>query len=117
MNQKPFILKRNDTLPALSINVKTRNCINAVIPFNLSGVTGCTFSMSDDCGNLKISSSSAQVVNATAGTIQYTWIEGDTDISGKYSGEFEMFFSGGQKMSVPNLGGIEIFIDEDINKY
>ncbi len=117
MNQQPFIIKRNDTLPALSINIKTRNCINAVVPFSLSAVTGCTFSMSDDCGNLKISSSAAQITNASAGTIQYTWIEGDTNESGKYKGEFELFFSSGAKMSIPSLGGIDVFIDNDINKY
>lgn len=116
MNQaKPFLIKRNDTLPALVINVKTRGEFNQIIPYNLSGVTACTFSMGDDSGNLKISSATAQITSYTGGTLQYTWQNGDTDESGKYNGEFEMFFSGGQKLSVPILGYIEITILKDIN--
>lgn len=115
MNQKPFIIKRNDTLPDLQINIKTRNCINAIIPFDLSNVTGCTFSMIDECGSVVIASNAAQVVNASAGTVQYTWLEGDTSVSGKFQGEFELFFDDGKKISIPSLGGIEIFIDQDIN--
>jgi hypothetical protein len=36
-------------------------------------------------------------------------------MSGKFQGEFELFFDDGKKISVPSLGGIEIFIDQDIN--
>jgi hypothetical protein len=115
MNQKPFIMKRNDTLPNLQISIRTRNCVNAVVPFDLSNVTGCTFSMADDCGNLTISSNDAQIVSASGGTIQYVWLDGDTVNGGKYQGEFELFFNDGKKISVPNIGGIDIFIDQDIN--
>lgn len=117
MNQKPFIIKRNDTLPNLQIKIKTRNCINAVVPFDLSGITSCTFSMVDSCGNLVISSNEASVISESEGIVQYNWQEGDTMISGKFSGEFELFFPDGKKISVPNIGGIEIFIDQDINSY
>lgn len=115
MNKKQFIIKRNDTLPSLQIKIKARNCINALVPFNLSGVTACTFSMMDDCGSLIIASNEAEIIDVEKGTIQYTWLEGDTSMSGRFTGEFELFFDGGKKISVPNLGGIEIFIDQDIN--
>lgn len=114
-NIKPFIIKRNDTLPALSLTIKTRGCLDQVIPFSLSGVSACTFSMSDDCGNLKISSAPAQITSASAGTIQYSWIAEDTNTEGKYLGEFELFFSGGSKMSIPILGAIDIQIIKDLN--
>lgn len=117
MNQKPFIIKRNDTLPNLQIKIKTRNCMNALVPFNLSGITGCTFSMMDDCGNLIIASNTALISSESEGIIQYNWQEGDTMNSGKYQGEFELYFPDGKKLSVPNIGGIEIFIDQDINSY
>ena len=115
MNQKPFIIKRNDTLPELSINIKTRNCINAIIPFDLSNVSGCTFSMADECGNIVIASNAAQITSASGGTVQYNWQNGDTSVSGKFQGEFELFFNDGKKISIPNLGAIEIFISEDVN--
>jgi hypothetical protein len=112
---KPFIIKRNDTFPTLSLNIKTRGDLNQVIPYNLSAVTACTFSMSDSYGNLKVSSAQATVLVASAGTIQYAWTTEDTDTSDKYNGEFELLFTGGNVMSIPNLGYINIEIIDDIN--
>jgi len=114
-NAKPFIIKRNDTLPALMISIKSRGDLNEVIPFSLTGVSACTFSMTDSCGNLKISSSSADIIIASAGTMQYSWSAEDTDTEGKFNGEFELYFNGGAKMSVPTLGAIDISIIKDIN--
>lgn len=115
--EKGFVIKQYDTLPALSVRLKTRGCLNEVIPFCLSGVSAVTFSMVDNCGNLAVSSSAAQITSSTGGTIQYNWIDGDTVESGKYKGEFEMFFNGGKKMTVPTIGGLDIQIIEDINKF
>jgi len=114
-NIKTFQLKQNDTLPALEINVKTRGCLDSVIAFNLSAVTACTFSMADDCGNLKISSMSAFITSYSGGCIQYDWVTGDTDTAGKYRAEFELFFSDGKKLTVPTLGVIEVNILKDVN--
>lgn len=115
MKNDVFVIKQNDTLPALSINIKSRGYINEIIPFDLANVTGVTFSMSDNCNNLKIFSSTAQIVSASGGTIQYNWLNGDTDTDGSYTGEFELFFNDGKKLSVPTLGGIEIKVVKDIN--
>jgi len=112
---KPFIIKRNDTFPTLTITVKTRGEFNQVIPYNLSAVTACTFSMADSSGNLKVSSASSTIVSASAGTIQYAWTVEDTDSSGKYNGEFELLFTGGNIMSLPNLGYINVEVIDDIN--
>lgn len=114
-NYKTFQIKQNDTLPALQINVKSRGCLDNIIPFSLTGVTACTFSMADDCGSLKISSAAASIVTASAGTIQYEWTTDDTDTAGKFKAEFELFFSDGKKMTVPTLGTIDINILKDIN--
>jgi len=114
-NVRPFVIKRNDTLPSLSIKVLARGEFNQVIPFDLSQVTGCTFSMSDNFGNLKISDSPAQITSASGGTIQYDWNAQDTDTEGEYRGEFELLFGSGQKMTVPTPGFINIHIVSDIN--
>ncbi len=111
----PFIIKRNDTLPTLTIDIKTRGEFNQIIAYNLSAVTSCTFSMTDDYGSLKISSYSGNILSNSAGTIQYIWRDGDTDTSGKYKGEFELNFVDGKKMSIPNLGYINIEVIDDIN--
>lgn len=110
-----FFIKRNDTLPAIIINIKARGCLDQVIPFNLSAVTAVTFSMADESNNLKISSSPAQINSYSGGTLQYNWSSGDTDTEGRYKGEFELLFSGGDKMSVPTKGNINIEILKDIN--
>lgn len=115
-NIKPFVIKRHDTLPVISVNIRTRGYVNELIPYSLTGVTACTFSMSDEYGNLKISSASANILVPSAGTIQYSWILGDTDTTGVYNGEFELTFSGGGKMSIPTVGSLDIHVINDINK-
>lgn len=114
-NIKPFTIKRNDTLPAITVNIRTRGYVNELIPYSLTAVTASTFSMTDENGNLKISSASAQILVASAGTIQYNWVNGDTDTIGTYNGEFELIFSGGSKMSIPSIGSLDIHIIRDIN--
>jgi len=114
-NTKMFQMKQNDTLPVLSVNVKARGCLDSIVAFELSGVTACTFSMADDCGNLKISSMPATITSSSGGSIQYDWIVGDTDSAGKYKAEFELFFSDGKKMTIPTLGAIDVNILKDVN--
>lgn len=114
-----FYIKAYDTLPALQIMIMTKGSLDQVLQFNLSAVTASTFSMSDNAGNLRISSKPAQIVNRCSGLIQYNWTRIDTMNPGKYLGEFELYFSGGtseQKMTVPLFGGINIEIFSDINK-
>lgn len=113
--EKPFIIKRNDTAPALIATVYDKGCLGGWNRLNLSAVTKVEFSMADDCGALVISSNSAQIISAASGIIQYSWKEGDTGIAGSYVGEFEIFFADGKKMSLPREGGISIKIEEDIN--
>jgi len=110
-----FKIKQNDTLPVVKINVTTRGCLDEKIPFNLSGVTASTFSMADDCGSLKISSMPAQITCASGGTLQYNWIEGDTNVPGIFSAEFELYFDDGKKITVPTLGPLQVNIIKDIN--
>jgi len=114
--QKPFIIKRNDTAPALIATVYDKGCLGGWERFNLSTVTQINFSMVDDCGALIISSQSAQTISASSGVIQYNWKDGDTAMAGNYIGEFELFFADGTKMSLPREGGISIKIEEDINE-
>lgn len=114
-NIKIFQIKQNDTLPSLSINLKSRACLDSVVAFNLSGVTACTFSMIDNCGNLKVSSMPATITCYSGGKVQYAWNPGDTDTAGKFKAEFELFFSDGNKMTVPTLGAIDVNILKDVN--
>jgi len=50
-NKNEFIIKRNDTLPALQICLIDRGCLGGKQSFNLDGVTGATFTMVSSCGD------------------------------------------------------------------
>lgn len=110
-------MKRNDTLPALQVCVTTKGDYNEAIPYNGTSITAVTFTMVDEWGNHKVHAQTAQITIYSALTLQYNWQSGDTDTAGKYKGEFEMFFSGGNKLSIPQLGAIDIEITADINEY
>lgn len=112
-----FFIKRNDTLPALEVVLIDRACLGEKIPFNLSGVTACTFSMSSGNGDMKVMAKTAQITSYTGGTISYSWSEEDTNENGIFYGEFQMFFSDGNKMSIPPIGAISIDIGKDVNPY
>jgi len=114
-NIATFKIKQNDTLPALKIKLSSRGCLGEKLSFDLTAVTACTFSMADDCGNLKVSSMPAQITCTSGGTLQYNWIEGDTDTSGTFVSEFELYFSDGKKITVPTLGPLQVNIIKDIN--
>lgn len=112
-----FLIKRNDTLPALQISIATKGNLGQKIGYDLSGVTGITFTMVDECNNCKVNAQTAQTVCSSGGTIQYNWQSGDTDEAGVYQGEFELNYANGNRMSIPQLGGIRIEIIKDLNPF
>lgn len=117
-NNQTFFIKAFDTLPVLSVAILTKDDRGTPVPFSLTAVTACTFSMADSSGNMRIAQKSAQITS-TCGQIQYNWTRVDTSVAGKYKGEFELYFSGGsteQKMTLPLFGQIDIEIFSDVNK-
>ena len=118
-NSQYFYIKENDTLPYLQVMLMTKGSLDEILPFSLSAVTASTFSMTDDAGNLRISNRPAVIPNYCNGIVQYQWSQNDTYKTGRYKGEFELFFSGGtklQKMTVPLFGQINIEIFSEVNK-
>lgn len=113
----PFIIKRNDTLPALEVTIVDRGRLGEKQGYNLSGVTEITFTMVSNCGDYKIFAQSAETVCFSGGSIRYNWVEGDTNESGRFLGEFQLIFSDGKRLSVPQNGQIEIEIGKDVNPY
>lgn len=112
-----FFIKRNDTLPVLELTVIDRDCLGGKQPFNLSGVTACTFSMTTDGGDMKIMAKTAQITSYSGGTIAYNWDSEDTNEEGIFYGEFQLIFSGGGRMSIPQIGNIFIEIGKDVNPF
>jgi len=112
-----FRIKRNDTLPALQVSIASQGSLGQKAGYDLTGVSGVTFTMIDDCSNAKVYDQAAQIVCSSGGTIQYTWQDGDTDTEGIYYGEFELRYSTGQRLSIPTQGGIKIEILKDLDPF
>jgi hypothetical protein len=116
-NNQVFKIKRNDTLPILQVSIGTRGNLGQKIGYDLTGVSGITFTMVDDCSNAKIYAQPAQIVCSSGGTIQYSWQNGDTDTEGVYYGEFELRYSTGQRLSIPTQNGIKIEVLKDFDPF
>ncbi len=112
-----FIIKQNDTLPAIQIKITDRGCLLQKQSFSLSGVTGCTFTMKDSYGNYKVLAQNAQITCYSGGTLQYNWQDGDTDQQGVFYGGFELNFYNGKRMSLPQNDYIKILIEQDFNPF
>ncbi len=116
LSKTTFLLKRNDTMPSLMVNLIDRGRLLQKQDYSLSGVTGVTFTMIDtSCDIAKIFNQPAQITCVSGGVIQYNWKLGDTNVSGNYKGEFELGYVGGGKLTVPQVGGIDISISDDLN--
>ena len=115
LQKNNFTIKRNDTLPILILHIIGRGPLLEKEPMNLNGVTGVTFSMMNkDCEYNKISLKEASILCVSGGTVAYNWDPEDTNESGNFIGEFELNYSNGKKLSVPQIGGVEIEILDDI---
>ena len=113
-SQPDFTIKMNDTLPKLQLSVFDKGCLGQKRYFNLTGVTGVTFSMIDQFGNYKISGKPATIMSLTGGTIQYSWSDDDTTTSGNFKAEFQLQYSDGKRLTIPQGSPISIKIFGEI---
>src|SRR5690625_4740426 len=100
-------LKRYDRTPALEAVLQQATGA----PINLQNAT-VKFLMKDQDG-LKIDSP-VTIIDVSRGMVKYDWAEDDTDEVGDYQAEFEITFSNGRKMTVPNDDYIVVVILEDL---
>jgi len=117
VNKNEFHIKRNDTLPALKLQLIDRSCLGSRIPFDLTNVSSVTFTMKNNCGDIKIMAKDAQILSFSGGVIQYNWEEEDTTESGIFEAEFQILYTDGKRLSVPQIGAIKIEIENDVNPY
>jgi hypothetical protein len=116
-NGNDFHLKRNDTLPVLKLQLIDRSCLGSRIPYDLTEITGATFTMKNDCGDIKIMAKDAQILSYSGGVIQYNWEIDDTNDAGIFYAEFQLLYNDGKRMSIPQIGAIKIQIENDVNPY
>jgi hypothetical protein len=106
------VMKRHDRRPSLRIVVKDKDTGD---PFDFTDVTSAKFLMVDEDGTLVVDSAAAIESPVTAGILRYDWNSGDTDTEGEYRAEFELTYSGGEKLTVPNASDIIVRIYADLN--
>jgi len=103
-----FYIKRNDTAPSLETQL-----IDAEgTPINLD-MCGVRFLMKDGFGRVNINRP-ATIVDASQGLLRVEWQEGDTSVAGVMKCEFEITFTDGKVLTVPNDGYFLIHIVEDL---
>ena len=114
LNKRDFAIKRNDTLPFLRVNIYDRGALGQKQRFDLTGATGVTFTMVDSRGNYKVAKKDGTIYCSSGGTIQYDWAAEDTDEAGVFKGEFQINYSSGDRLTVPQNGFIVIEVFRDI---
>ena len=108
---RKFTIKRGDTRPVLSVTA-TDSGGGAV---DLTGAT-IRFIMRrwGDSSALPKVDASVNNTAPTTGLMEYAWQAADTDTAGAYEGEFQVTFAGGETMTVPTDGFIQIVVAPDL---
>jgi len=81
-------LPRQALLPPVKLQV-----FDGTDPVDLTG-GAVTFWLEDEHGRLILGANPAALENAAQGIVRYDWVEGDTDETGRYFGQFEISISG-----------------------
>ncbi len=105
----PFWIKQGDTSKVLERTLK--NADGSVI--NLSGAD-VVFTMRKGSRTATISEVACTIADAPNGVVEYDWQTGDTDEAGVYDAEFEVTFSGGEIITVPNDGHMKVTITPEL---
>lgn len=107
-----FVLRRNDLLPAITIQARYTDGT----PVDLTGATSPMFRMRSyraaDGSTPKVARA-ATIADAANGTMRYAWSSGDTDTAGLFVAEFEAQLSG-KRITFPGGGILTVQITEDI---
>ena len=113
----PFLVKQNDTRPRIRMYLK-QGASGAVSAIDLTDATAVVFNMrlATNPNTVVVSRGAAEILTpATAGGVQYTFDASDTATVGQYQAEFEVTFSDGGVLTVPNgEDWIYITIGDDI---
>lgn len=96
-----FFIRSRDRQPY--IRAVLTDAAGAII--NLTGAT-VAFVMVDTSNNSEAVNAAATIIDAAAGVVEYHWASGDTDTNGLYLARWQVVFSSGQTLTVPNNGDL-----------
>lgn len=100
-----FSIKQGDTLPPIRSILK--DAANNVVPLPVG--TTVKFHLKKVSGSIKVDAA-ATIVDVPTAEVKYDWVDGDTDEAGDFVAEWEVTYSGGGTLSVPNTTDIEVKI-------
>ena len=106
-----FVIKRHARRPYLRLSVKDQNGD----AFDFTGALSVTFYMYTPAGTMKVSSPGVIVSPLTSGIIYYAWGATDTNTAGEYRAEFDVMYTGGEKLTIPVKGNLVVRIYDDLN--
>jgi len=112
-----FKIKRGDQFPSITIRIKNKKTGGN---FDLTGSSGTvTFTLTDKDG-AKVIDKEAGVIESpkTDGRVTYSWKGTDTDVPGRFRGEFELLgidAANSKKFSAPQSGFIDVFFEQDLD--
>ena len=104
-----FSIKQSETLPYLNDSLTYSD--GSVV--NLTGAT-VKFIMRSLTATLPTVNAACTVVSAIGGTVRYAFSATDTATTGRFQGIWQVTFSGGQVMSWPTVGSLDISVEENI---
>lgn len=98
-------VKRFDTYPPIAATLTDSNG-----PINLTNATTVKIILK---GTTVLITGTCTIVSPTAGTVQYAWTTGDTNIADTYQVEFEIHWAAGGIQTVPNAAAANLTIEID----
>ena len=101
-------IKKGDRYPLLTATLQTEDGT----AIDLTGGS-VVFRMSTQHGK-NLVNTAATVVTAASGIVRYDWAAGDTDVVGKFRGEFVATLASGRAVTVPNFEYIDIRIQDSV---
>lgn len=109
-----FAIKRNDTLPTITVYVTDENGD----ALDLTDCTSAQFLMYTDADPRveKVNATASIVTPATLGAVEYGWAGADVDTSGEYLAEVVLVFSDGGVLTSPTEGYVRVRIWDDLDE-
>lgn len=104
-------IKQHDTWPPLEAAL-TEGA--DATPVDLTGSTVKVILKSGGAGTTVITGPCTFIGPASAGTVRYTWVPGDTDLVNTLSGEFEVTWADGTITTFPNDAYFTVEIKADL---
>ncbi len=105
-----FYIKQGDTSPGLQYLLTDAGGN----PIALSGATVTFWMSAVPHTDPLVAGGAVDVIDPATGFVEYVWQAGDTANAGRFKGEFRITFANGKKISAPNHGYMDIFIESEL---